>query len=128
MAIHSVPRPAFITYYTKPEFEQGKDPNGNSIRNQKDEYAFAKRLADSLGKSMTSNTLSYSYYIRVDGQKLCDPRKIFSMPENKTNYIDRVCRGEDIWAKVPYSAFEKYLKFLQTDSDQWLKEAMRDSK
>lgn len=128
MAIHSVPRPAFATYYTRPEFEQKKDSQGNSLRDQQDEYTFAKRLSDSLGKSMTSNRMSYSYYIRVDGQRICDPRKIFSIQETKTNYIDRVCRGEDIWTKVPQSAFEKYLKFLQTDSDQWLKEAMRDSK
>jgi len=128
MAIHSTPKPFLVTYYTKPEFEQNKDSSGYSTRDNQDEYVFAKKVSSSLGKSMTSNVMGYNYLIRIEGRKLCDPRTIFSLPENKVNYIDRVCRGEDNWVKVPQTSFENYLKFLQTDSDQWYKAAIQASK
>ena len=128
MAIHSTPRRISATYYTTPEYEQGQDSLGYSIRNQQDEYVFAKKILNSLGKSIVSENAGYNFFIRIDSNKVFDPRKIFSIPENKTSYIDRVCKGEEKWTKVPQTAFEKYLNFLKTENDQWLKETMRDSR
>lgn len=128
MAIHSTPRSISVTYYTTPEYSQGQDSQGFSIRNQQDEYVFAKKILNSLGKSIVTDNVGYNFFIRIDGNKVFDPRKIFSIPEHKTSYIDRVCKGDDNWAKVPQAAFEKYLNFLKTENDQWLKETMRDSR
>lgn len=128
MAIHSKPVNIHSVFYTTEEYAESKDSKNNSLRNQSDEYVFAKCVLDSLGKSLVNSKIGYNYYIRLDGNKIIDPRKIFSLPENKTSYIDRVCKGDDIWVKVPQSAFEKYLQFLQTQNDQWYKETMRDSK
>lgn len=125
MAIFSKPQQNAVKYYTTKDHSQFTDNTGFFLRNQEDEYVYAKKVLDHLSKDIVRGQLSFSYYVRYNNGYIYDPRSIHSIPEAKGNYIDKVCKNDVHWIKVTASAFSSYLEFLKLESDQHYKSASR---
>jgi hypothetical protein len=113
-------------YYTIPEHQQNTDSDGRPIRNSDDEFVYAKKTVDALGKDIVKNQLSYLYYVRFENGSAADYRKIYSLAEKSGNHIDRICKNNLKFIKVSHAAFLKYLDFLRLPSDQHYKAAARE--
>ena len=125
MTIFSNKKPNTFYYYTTKEYSEGTDDAGFYIRNQDDDYVYAKKALDYLPKDIRSMKKSFAYYVRSGGGKICDPRCIHSLPENKISHVDKVCKNTGKFIKVNQSAFLQYLEFLKLESDQHYKSACR---
>jgi hypothetical protein len=122
------PKPAnspFI-YYTTPEYQENIDADGRPIRNKDDEFVYAKKTMDVLGKDLLKNTPKFSYYVRFDNGTVADYRKTYSLPEKNGSHVDRICKSDLRFIKVDPAGFVKYLDFLQLPSDQHYKAAVRE--
>jgi hypothetical protein len=112
-------------FYTIESKKDGTDESGYPLANEDNQFICAKKVKDALSKSMNSYIIGYSYYVRLDSSSgLYDPRVFYSLPENNSTYIDRVCKNKE-WTKVSPDAFIKYLNFLKTETDLHLKDATR---
>ena len=76
-------------------------------------------------KEFLSTNLSYVYYVRLDNNKIYDPRVTYSLSENKPTFIEKVCKDKMRWIKVNESAFNTYLEFLKIGSDAHFKAATK---
>jgi len=109
--------PVGKTIYTIKEYAQDEDKFGYT-RTSEDEYAFAKiEYTRPLSKIMTNTKPSRAFYIRFVDNDIVDPRKIHSLPEDKSSYIDKVCKSDKMYIKVPFSILHNYLKFLKNPND-----------
>jgi hypothetical protein len=113
-------------YYTIPEYQENTDTDGRPIRNQDDEFVYAKKAMDVLGKNIVKNIPTYSYYVRYDSGTVADYRKIYSLSEKNGSHVDRICKSSLKFIKVDPAGFVKYLDFLQLPSDQHYKAAVRE--
>jgi hypothetical protein len=125
MAIFSKPKQNAIKYYTTQEHSQHTDGSGLYLRNQSDEFVYAKKVLDHLSKDIVRGQLSFSYYVRYNNGHIFDPRSIHSIPETKGNYVDKICKNDILWIKVTEAAFISYLEFLKLGGDQHYKNASR---
>jgi hypothetical protein len=113
-------------YYTTSDYSENTDESGCSLRNQWDEYVFARKgLEPKNMKDFLSKDLSYVYYVRIDNGKIYDPRTTYSLSDNKPTFIEKVCKDQMRWIKVNESAFNSYLEFLKIGSDQHFKAASK---
>lgn len=121
----SVPKKPFF-YYTTPDNAENTDDLGFSLRNQWDEYVFARKGPDLKNtKDLLSTNITYSYYVRLDNGKIYDPRTKYSILDNKPTFVEKVCKDQMRWIKVNESAFNSYLEFLKIGSDQHFKAASK---
>ena len=113
-------------YYTIIEHQENTDSDGRPIRNSDDEFVYAKKVIDSLGKDIVKNRPTFSYYVRFDNGTIADYRKTYSLPEKSGSHIDRICKSNLKFIKVDPAGFLKYLDFLKLPSDQHYKAAARE--
>lgn len=115
-------------YYTIPEHQENTDSDGRPIRNTDDEFVYAKKVMDSLGKDIVKNRPTPVYYVRFENGDVADYRKIYSLAEKTGSHIDRICKRDLKFIKVSEAGFIKYLDFLKLSSDQHYKAASRECK
>lgn len=91
----------------------------------------AKAIKDKPGKIIgKKSSSSFSYYIKTTPNKtLYNPIERYTIePNMKKNFIDKICKTELVFTEVSITVFNKYLMFLRTESEKWLKEAQREIK
>lgn len=118
-----------MNYYTTLQYEEYKDENENSLRKVDDNKVFAKSIKRGYSKDITKSAPIYNkFYIKVyPNKKLYDPFPLYSVSDNKTSFIDKVCKSENTYKEVTESVFNMYLNYLKTENIQWLNKAQRES-
>ena len=115
-------------YYTTLQYEQESDSSENSLRLQDDDKVFAKATKSTPSRDITKKgSQYYRYYIRISGDKKpYDPFPKYSVSDNRSSFVDRVCKTGVMYKEVPYSLFTKYVSFLRTENNQWFNQVKRD--
>lgn len=115
--------------YTISDYAEETDDVGNSLRKHNDNYVYAKlQFCRPLGKNILSTKPTPRYLIRIDGNKLFNPRTTYSLSENKATFIDKTCKSDVRYIIVPQSLFAKYLKFLKNPTDIAYRDISREIK
>lgn len=114
-------------YYTLSSYQDFSDEDGYPRLNSENQNTFAKAIKNRLSRNFTdSRGLSYSYYIKTDPSKtIYNPIERFGLKENKTNFINKVCKDKSSFTEVSESIFNNYINFLKTENSQWLTHAQR---
>lgn len=127
--------PAFTYYTTKKHAErtdQQKDKT-RFLRNENDDLVYAKKIINnSFSRSISTNmppTIStiMEAYIRLspDLKSVFDPRERYCLPENNPDFVTRTCKNTGKYIKVGSILLEKYLDFLENESESQYKELNR---
>lgn len=115
-------------YYTTYQYKEFTDDD-ECYRISKDcDKVFAKSVQERLGKdAMSPDTPQTKYYVRGNnGKQLFDPFPKYSISDNKSSFVDKVCKGDQRFIEVTRSVFNKYITFLKTESNQYLTSAQRE--
>lgn len=115
-------------YYTTLQYQEFVDDNDNSCVKTESSKVFAKSVKSGYSKHITKSGPSYyKYYVRVSpGKKLYDPFPKYSLSDNKSSFVDKVCKGDVLYKEVTNQVFEMYLSYLRTENSQWLNKAQRE--
>jgi hypothetical protein len=115
-------------YYTTFQYQEFVDDEEYYRLSKDSDKVFAKVIKGGLSRDMTnSNPAQYKYYVRgTNGKKLHDPFPKYSVSDNKSSFLDKVCKGDQQFIEVTKSVFEKYIVFLKTESNQYLTSAQRE--
>lgn len=115
-------------YYTTFQYQEFTDDDEFYRLSKDGDKVFAKVIKSGLSRDMTnSNPAQYKYYVRGNnGKKLHDPFPKYSVSDNKSSFLDKVCKGDQQFIEVTKSVFEKYITFLKTESNQYLTSAQRE--
>lgn len=115
-------------YYTTFQYQEFTDEDEFYRLSKDGDKVFAKVIKGGLSRDMTnSNPAQYKYYVRgTNGKKLHDPFPKYSISDNKSSFLDKVCKGDQQFIEVTKSVFEKYITFLKTESNQYLTSAQRE--
>lgn len=115
-------------FYTTLQYQDFVDEQDNSRSSTENSKVFAKAIKNGLSRDMTrSGAQFFKYYIRCSSNKtLHDPFPKYSTSDNKTSFIDKVCKSDNSYKEVTYSVFDKYLNYLKTENSQWLKNAQKE--
>jgi hypothetical protein len=116
-----------IKYYTTHQYHEFID-NEESYRLHKNgNKVFAKAVDERLTRDIRSNIVQTKYYVRgINGKKLFDPFPKYSISDNKSSFIDKVCKDDHNFLEVTKSIFDKYITFLNTESRQYFTTAQRE--
>lgn len=116
-------------YYTTLQYQEFSDDNENSCRKIDDSKVFAKSIKSGYSTNITEKNPRYNkYYIRVyPNKKLYDPFPLYSIGDNKTSFVDKICKSENTYKEVPESVFVLYLNYLRSENTQWYNKAQRES-
>lgn len=121
-------KPSESRYYTTFQYQEFIDDE-EFYRTSKDgDRVFAKMVKGGLSRDMgNSNPTQNKYYIRGNnGKKLYDPFPKYSINDNKSSFLDKICKSNNQFLEVTKSVFEKYITFLKTESNQYLISAQRE--
>lgn len=115
-------------YYTTLQHQEFTDENECYRLNKDGDKVFAKAIKFGMSKNITkSDPVQFRYYVRANSKKqLFDPFPRYSISDNKSSFIDKVCKGENNFVEVTQSVFDKYVNFLSTENNQWLIRAQRE--
>ncbi len=117
-------------YYTFFGNEDFIDENGFPRLEEESDQVYAKCSLSKKPKHITSRSNlgvdqnSYKYYIALNASKKAYNPNDPNQP--KGNFIDNVCRDGSKLKEVNQYIFEKYIKFLITKNDGWIREINRD--
>jgi len=117
-------------YYTFLGGEDFIDEDGFPRLKEESEQVYAKCSLSQKPKHITSRSNlgvdqnSYKYYIALNPSKQAYNPNDPNQP--KGNFVDSVCRDSDKLKEVNQYIFEKYIKFLITKNDGWIREINRD--
>ncbi len=109
------------TFYTVVGLEDELDADGNPVvLEDTDKRTLAKRIIRNNG------TIRYSVKLNAQS-KFYNPFSIYGNEnEEKSNFLDRVCRNNNKFKEVNKKAFDLYLKFLKTKNHSLLYNAERE--
>lgn len=115
-------------YYTTLQYQEYEDDQEFSRTTKDSDKVFAKAIKNGLSRDISSQeSFQYRYYVRLESsKKLYDPFPKYSTSDNKSSFVDRVCKSTNSFKEVNKSLFEKYITFLKTENTQWYKEASRE--
>ena len=115
-------------YYTTFQYQEFVDDDEFYRLSKDGDKVFAKVMKGGLSRDMrNSNPAQYKYYVRGNnGKKLYNPFPKYSVSDNKSSFLDKVCKGDQQFIEVTKSVFEKYITFLKTESNQYLTSAQRE--
>jgi hypothetical protein len=89
------------------------------VKKEEDSRVLAKKIYRDDGTYRLSIKLSNT-------GKIYNPLSIFGL-ENKSTFLDRVCRSNNRFKEVNMKAFSFYLNFLRTKNVAWLNNAERET-
>lgn len=117
-------------FYTKIGSEDFIDSDSNPRTKIENHLTYAKAIKGKYTKSLTDkHTCLYKYYIKSDpNHKLFNPITTHSINSDRPNFINKICKTENVYTEVNESVFNKYLSFLRTLNSQWLTSAQREIK
>ena len=137
MPIFSAPKYNPLFYYftnqKNSQFTQELDSKVRFLRNENDEFVYAKKITaptppmgTAPNKPPTVST-QIDLYIRLspDLKNVFDTRERYCLPENRPDFITRTCKNPGRYIKVHKNIFEKYLDFLENESESQYKELNR---
>lgn len=109
-------------YYTTLQYQEFVDDNDNSLTSTETNKVFAKAVKSGFSRDITQGgPTHYKYYVRVYPNKTpYDPFPKYSVSDNKSSFVDKVCKSETSYREVTESIFQMYLSFLRTENSQWL--------
>lgn len=117
-------------YYTILGKEQYTDEKGFPRLESETMYTYAKCSLSQKPKHIVSNTNlgvdknSYKYYIALNSKKEAyNPTDPY---QPKGSFVDTICRSSSKLTQVNQYIFDKYVQFLKTGNDGWIKEINRD--
>lgn len=115
-------------FYTTLQYQDYMDDDENSRSSTENSTVFAKAVKSGLSRDMSKmGSQHFKYYVRCAANKtLYDPFPKYSTSDNKQSFIDKVCRPETSYKEVTLSIFDKYLNYLKTENNQWLKSAQKE--
>jgi hypothetical protein len=115
-------------YYTTLQHQEFTDENECYRLSKDGDKVFAKAIKFGMSKNITKfDPVQFRYYVRANSKKqLFDPFPRYSVSDNKSSFIDKVCKGENNFVEVTQSVFDKYVNFLSTENNQWLIRAQRE--
>lgn len=117
-------------YYTFLGDEDFIDEDGFPRLKEESKQVYAKCSLSQKPKHIVSNTnlgvdkTSYKYYIATNANKQAYNPNDANQP--KGSFIDNVCKDSTKFQQVNQYIFEKYIKFLITKNDGWIREINRD--
>lgn len=115
-------------YYTTFQYQEFTDDDEFYRLSKDGDKVFAKVIKGGLSRDMKNpNPAQYKYYVRGNnGKKLFDPFPKYSVSDNKSSFLDKVCKSDHQFIEVTKSVFEKYITFLKTEINQYLISAQRE--
>jgi hypothetical protein len=135
MPIFSAPKNNPLAhYYTNSKNAEDTEVFNSKERNVRkkfDDLVYAKQVIsrDSLIGLANNNfkNISMEFWVRLssDRKKVFDTRVKYCLPENNPNFITKTCKNHGEFIQVNQQVFEKYLDFLDTESESQFKECNR---
>jgi len=115
-------------YYTKLGSQDFMDDESNPRLNTESSLTCAKSVKSPFSKTFTyGETPTYKYFIKTDpNHNLFNPVTNFSGIAARPNFINKICKSEQVYTEVNKSVFDKYVSFLRTLNVQWLTSAQRE--
>jgi hypothetical protein len=115
-------------YYTISLYQEFTDDENCYRLNKNGDKVFAKAIKEGLSRNINNlEPFQFKYYVRKHtGNKLFDPFPKYSMNDNKSSFLDRICKDDQQFIEVTKIAFDQYITFLNTQSKQHLISAQRE--
>lgn len=115
-------------YYTTFLYQEFMDEDQCYRLSKDSDKVFAKVIKSGLSRDMRNHDpAQYKYYVRGNnGKYLHDPFPKYTINDNKSSFLDKVCKNDQQFIEVTKSVFEKYITFLKTESNQHLISAQRE--
>lgn len=115
-------------YYTTFQYQEFVDDDEFYRLSKDGDKVFAKVIKGGLSRDMgNANPAQSKYYIKGNnGKKLHDPFPKYSISDNKSSFLDKICKSNQQFIEVTKSVFDKYIIFLKTESNQYLISAQRE--
>ena len=114
-------------YYTTLQYQEFSDEDECSRISKDSDKVFAKSVPERLPKDNESKISQTKYYIRgSNGKNLFDPFPKYSVSDNKSSFVDKVCKGDQRFIEVTQSIFDKYINFLKTENRQYFISAQKE--
>lgn len=115
-------------YYTIMGKHDRLDESGKPIKSILSNDVYAKAIKNRPSKNFQAvsplDNISFKYYIKTYPNK--KPFNPILEENNRSSFIDRVCKTETMFTEVNKAIFDKYVNFLQSKNTQWLTEVYRD--
>lgn len=117
-------------FYTKLGSHDYIDNEYNPRLETESNLTMAKSVRGQYTKSFSSDDIiPMKYYVKTDpNKKLYNPIDNFSSISSRPNFINKICKSENVFTEVNESVFNKYVAFLRTLNVQWLVSAQREIK
>lgn len=116
-------------YYVSLADKEFADKNNYPRVSKNSDKVLAKALRDKKSKHLSGGVIGYGYYLKISANKtLIDSRTLYSLKENKSSYVDHICKSDQEFLEVSQDTFQKYINFLKTENPQWLNMAQKDIK
>ena len=137
MPVFSAPKHSpFSEYYTNKknsEYNQEFNSKVRNLRNNNDEFVYAKKiitpppLSKLAPNKMPTVTNETDFFVRLSTnmKTVFDTREKYCLPENNPDFITRTCKNTGKYVKTSQYIFEKYLDFLENESESQYKELNR---
>lgn len=114
-------------YYTTLQYQEFSDEDECSRLSKDSDKVFAKSVPERLPKDNESKISQTKYYVRgSNGKNLFDPFPKYSVSDNKSSFVDKVCKGDQRFIEVTKSIFDKYINFLKTENRQYFISAQKE--
>jgi len=114
-------------YYTTLQYQEFVDEDECSRVSKDSDKVFAKSIPERLPKDNGSKIPQTKYYVRgTNGKNLFDPFPKYSVSDNKSSFVDKVCKGDQRFLEVTKSVFDKYINFLKTENRQYFNAAQKE--
>lgn len=118
-----------IKLYTVIGHETSIDEDGFPRLDIENDKVFAKAVKNKLSKKFISDNPTYSFFVRTDpNHNMINPVEKYSIKNNSSNFLNKVCKTESVFTEVTESVFNKYINFLKTSNIKWLNSAQRELK
>lgn len=116
-------------FFTVKDYAERTDDGGNSLRNNEDEYTYAKLLfSRPMSKNLSNKKPTPRYMLKIKDNKLINPITYHSLQENNASFVDRTCKSDLLYVEVPKSLFIKYVTFLNNPSEASYRDVSRHIK
>ena len=114
-------------YYTTLQYQEFVDEDECSRVSKDSDKVFAKSIPERLPKDNGSKIPQTKYYVRgTNGKNLFVPFPKYSVSDNKSSFVDKVCKGDQRFLEVTKSVFDKYINFLKTENRQYFNAAQKE--
>jgi hypothetical protein len=115
------------SYFTSQTDSEFLDEN-NFPRCSKDgEKVLAKIIYNKKSKHIVDGIIHPGYYLKIlPNKNLIDSRKLYAVTEQRSSYVDSICKSDQQFLEVSKDTFQKYINFLKSENIQWLNMAQKD--